>query len=168
MGWGANGFAKFERTTRGCGPFGLFFQDAGFQPQMGSGPSPVPPSPTPPSPEPTPSPTPAPTGHHAKLMKCTPQWMISTKCANRCAVHLVHHFLALLNQCVNMEPVPWFAPVMMSAQVAQFALEHTDAGTLGRSQLCDVAFCNRCQNLGDFWHVSFPLMLSVSTFLLIV
>merc|ERR550539_1952933 len=35
--WGANGFAKFERTTRGCGPFGLFFQDAGFQPNMGWG-----------------------------------------------------------------------------------------------------------------------------------
>jgi len=75
--WGANGFAKFERTTRGCGPFGLFFQDAGFQPQMGSGPSPVPPSPTPPSPEPTPSPTPAPTGHYGRP-PCQADEMYST------------------------------------------------------------------------------------------
>merc|ERR1712216_196971 len=32
--WGAQGFAKFERSTSGCGPFGIFFQDAGFQPKM--------------------------------------------------------------------------------------------------------------------------------------
>merc|ERR1711904_757802 len=60
ISWGAQGFAKFERSTAGCGPFGLFFQDAGFQPQMGQGPSPGPspgPTPTPPSPTP-PSPTP--------------------------------------------------------------------------------------------------------------
>jgi hypothetical protein len=34
--WGDGGFAKFERSTSGCGPFGIFFQDAGFQPKMGS------------------------------------------------------------------------------------------------------------------------------------
>jgi len=34
--WGAQGYAKFERSTSGCGPFGIFFQDAGFQPQMAS------------------------------------------------------------------------------------------------------------------------------------
>merc|ERR1712146_518434 len=28
--WGDAGFAKFERSTRGCGPFGIFFQDADF------------------------------------------------------------------------------------------------------------------------------------------
>jgi cathepsin L len=32
--WGAQGYAKFERSTSGCGPFGIFFQDAGFQPKM--------------------------------------------------------------------------------------------------------------------------------------
>jgi len=32
--WGAEGFAKFERSTAGCGPFGIFFQDAGFQPTL--------------------------------------------------------------------------------------------------------------------------------------
>merc|ERR1712070_1067700 len=52
--WGAQGFAAFERSTAGCGPFGLFFQDAGFQPQMGQGPAPGP-TPTPPSPSPGPS-----------------------------------------------------------------------------------------------------------------
>jgi len=34
--WGDQGFAKFERSTAGCGPFGIFFQDAGFQPKMAS------------------------------------------------------------------------------------------------------------------------------------
>jgi len=32
--WGAEGYAKFERSTSGCGPFGIFFQDAGFQPKL--------------------------------------------------------------------------------------------------------------------------------------
>jgi len=32
--WGASGYAKFERTTFGCGPLGIFFQDAGFQPKL--------------------------------------------------------------------------------------------------------------------------------------
>jgi len=67
--WGAGGYAMFERTTAGCGPFGLFFQDAGMQPQMGQGPPPAPtptppaPTPTPPSPTPTP-PSPSPGTHH--------------------------------------------------------------------------------------------------------
>lgn len=57
--WGQNGFAKFERTTEGCGPYGLFFQDAGFQPKMGEpgpspGPSPPGPGPSPPGPSPGP------------------------------------------------------------------------------------------------------------------
>jgi len=34
--WGDAGFAKFERSTNGCGPFGIFFQDAGFQPKLAS------------------------------------------------------------------------------------------------------------------------------------
>merc|ERR1712063_250848 len=34
--WGDAGFAKFERSTSGCGPFGIFFQDAGFQPKLAS------------------------------------------------------------------------------------------------------------------------------------
>jgi len=72
--WGDQGYAKFERTTAGCGPFGLFFQDAGFQPTLGEGPSPSPvplPSPLPPSPTPSPvpvppapTPSPSPSGHH--------------------------------------------------------------------------------------------------------
>jgi len=53
--WGADGFAVFERSTAGCGPFGIFFQDAGFQPQMSGGPAPGPPSPSPPSPSPGPT-----------------------------------------------------------------------------------------------------------------
>jgi len=76
VSWGDQGFAKFERSTAGCGPFGLFFQDAGFQPQMGQGPSPgptpTPPSPTPPSPTP-PAPTPpapSPGGHHYGAAPC--------------------------------------------------------------------------------------------------
>lgn len=32
--WGASGYAQFERTTSGCGPLGIFFQDAGFQPKL--------------------------------------------------------------------------------------------------------------------------------------
>jgi len=32
--WGAQGYAKFERSTAGCGPFGIFHQDAGFQPKL--------------------------------------------------------------------------------------------------------------------------------------
>lgn len=32
--WGAEGFAKFERSTSGCGPYGIFFQDAGYQPKI--------------------------------------------------------------------------------------------------------------------------------------
>merc|ERR1711881_243889 len=62
--WGDGGFAKFERSTSGCGPFGIFFQDAGFQPQMGHGP---PPTPTPPTPTP---PTPSPGGHHYGAPPC--------------------------------------------------------------------------------------------------
>jgi hypothetical protein len=34
--WGDEGFAKFERSTSGCGPFGIFFQDAGFGPTLGN------------------------------------------------------------------------------------------------------------------------------------
>merc|ERR1712064_179885 len=34
--WGDAGFAKFDRSTNGCGPFGIFFQDAGFQPKLAS------------------------------------------------------------------------------------------------------------------------------------
>lgn len=50
--YGEGGYAKFERSRRGCGPFGIFFQDAGFQPETNS---PSPPSPSPPSPSPGPT-----------------------------------------------------------------------------------------------------------------
>jgi len=31
--WGEKGYARFERSTAGCGPFGLFFDDA-YQPKL--------------------------------------------------------------------------------------------------------------------------------------
>jgi len=58
--WGEAGYIRFERTTAGCGPFGLFY-DYPTVPEVSGAPTPVPVPPTPvPAPTPVPVPTPSP------------------------------------------------------------------------------------------------------------
>jgi len=60
-GWGEAGYIRFERTTAGCGPFGLFY-DYPTVPEVSGAPtpSPVPPTPVPVPPTPVPVPVPVP------------------------------------------------------------------------------------------------------------